>query len=50
MLVQKNGDVQILTVGEHAKYKTVVFSHDVKIELTNEPTRLTATRKTKFDM
>lgn len=36
MLIQKNGEVQHLTVGEHAKYKNVVFSDDVKIELTND--------------
>jgi len=36
MLVEKNGRMQHLTVGEHSKYKNVVFSSDFKIELTND--------------
>ena len=36
MLIQKNREVQHLTVGEHVKYKNVVFSNDMKIELTND--------------
>ncbi|GAK58649.1 RNA polymerase, sigma 70 subunit, RpoD [Candidatus Vecturithrix granuli] len=36
MLILKNGEVQHLTVGEHTKYKNVVFSDDIKIELTND--------------
>lgn len=36
MLVDKTGRVQHLTVGEHSKYKNVVFSSEFKIELTND--------------
>ena len=36
MLIDKNGRTQHLTVGEHAKYKNVVFSNEYKIELTND--------------
>lgn len=36
MLVHKNGKTQHLTVGEHAKYKNIVFLDTSKIELTND--------------
>lgn len=36
MLIYKNGELQHLTVGEHSKYKNVVYSNDKKIELTND--------------
>ncbi len=36
MLIQRDGEIQHLTVGEHSKYKNVVFSGGDKIELTND--------------
>lgn len=36
MLIQRDGEIQHLTVGEHSKYKNVVFSGGEKIELTND--------------
>ena len=44
MHIHKNGDIEFLTVGEHSKYKNVVYSNEVKIELTNDkklPFRIT---------
>jgi len=36
MLIERNGRAQHLTVGEHTKYKNIVYSNEFKIELTND--------------